>query len=58
LPEQQRDRVDVLVVGGGINGAGIARAAAGTGLSVLLCEQNDLANATSSASTKLIHGGF
>ena len=47
-----------MVVGGGINGAGIARATAGTGLSVLLCEQNDLANATSSASTKLIHGGL
>ena len=47
---------DVLVVGGGINGAGIARDAAGRGLSVLLCEQDDLAGYTSSASTKLIHG--
>jgi glycerol-3-phosphate dehydrogenase len=45
-------------VGGGINGAGIARDAAGRGLSVVLCEQNDLASATSSASTKLIHGGL
>ena len=49
---------DIVVVGGGINGAGIARDAAGRGLSVLLCEQNDLACATSSASTKLIHGGL
>lgn len=49
---------DVLVVGGGINGAGIARDAAGRGLSVLLCEQDDLAAHTSSASTKLIHGGL
>ncbi|HVY05697.1 MAG TPA: glycerol-3-phosphate dehydrogenase [Burkholderiales bacterium] len=49
---------DVLVVGGGINGAGIARDAAGRGLSALLCEQDDLAAHTSSASTKLIHGGL
>jgi len=49
---------DVLVVGGGINGAGIARDLAGRGVSVLLCEQDDLANHTSSASTKLIHGGL
>ncbi len=49
---------DLLVVGGGINGAGIARDAAGRGHSVLLCEQGDLAQATSSASTKLIHGGL
>ncbi len=49
---------DVLVVGGGINGAGIARDAAGRGLSVCLCEQDDLAAHTSSASTKLIHGGL
>jgi len=49
---------DVLIVGGGINGAGIARDAAGRGLSVLLCEQDDLAAHTSSASTKLIHGGL
>ncbi len=51
-------RYDLLVVGGGINGAGIARDAAGRGLSVLLCEQHDLASHTSSASTKLIHGGL
>lgn len=50
--------VDLLVIGGGINGTGIARDAAGRGLSVLLCEQGDLAGATSSASTKLIHGGL
>lgn len=49
---------DILVVGGGINGAGIARDAAGRGLSVMLCEQDDLAAHTSSASTKLIHGGL
>ena len=50
--------VDVLVIGGGINGAGIARDAAGRGLSVLLCEKDDLSQHTSSASTKLIHGGL
>jgi len=49
---------DVLVVGGGINGAGIARDLAGRGLTVLLCEQDDLARHTSSSSTKLIHGGL
>ena len=49
---------DLAVIGGGINGTGIARDAAGRGLSVLLLEQNDLAGATSSASTKLIHGGL
>jgi glycerol-3-phosphate dehydrogenase len=50
--------VDLLVVGGGINGAGIARDAAGRGLSVLLCEQDDLASGTSSRSGKLVHGGL
>lgn len=49
---------DLLIIGGGINGAGIARDAAGRGLSVLLCEKDDLASHTSSASTKLIHGGL
>ncbi|CAG0977130.1 glycerol-3-phosphate dehydrogenase [Burkholderiales bacterium] len=49
---------DLLIVGGGINGAGIARDAAGRGLSVLLVEKDDLASATSSWSTKLIHGGL
>ena len=51
-------RYDLAVIGGGINGCGIARDAAGRGLSVLLCEQGDLASATSSASTKLVHGGL
>jgi glycerol-3-phosphate dehydrogenase len=49
---------DLLVIGGGINGAGIARDAAGRGLSTLLVERSDLAAATSSASSKLIHGGL
>jgi len=49
---------DIAVIGGGVNGCGIARDAAGRGLSVLLVEQNDLASGTSSASTKLIHGGL
>jgi glycerol-3-phosphate dehydrogenase len=52
------DTYDILVVGGGINGVGIARDAAGRGLRVLLCEKGDLAGATSSASSKLIHGGL
>ncbi len=50
--------VDVLVIGGGINGCGIARDAVGRGYSVLLAEMGDLASGTSSASTKLIHGGL
>ena len=49
---------DLAVIGGGINGAGIARDAAGRGLRVVLFEQHDLASGTSSASTKLIHGGL
>src|SRR5687767_6736220 len=52
------DDFDLAIIGGGINGAGIARDAAGRGLRVLLVEQHDLASATSSASTKLIHGGL
>jgi glycerol-3-phosphate dehydrogenase len=55
---QASERVDLLVIGGGINGAGIARDAAGRGLSVLLVERGDLAGATSSSSSKLIHGGL
>ena len=51
-------RCDVLVVGGGINGCGIARDLAGRGVSVVLCEKDDLASHTSSSSTKLIHGGL
>ena len=49
---------DLVIVGGGVNGCGIARDAAGRGLSVCVVEQSDLAQATSSASTKLIHGGL
>jgi glycerol-3-phosphate dehydrogenase len=49
---------DLLVIGGGINGVGIARDAAGRGLSVALCEKGDLASATSSASSKMVHGGL
>lgn len=52
------NQVDLLVVGGGINGAGIAADAAGRGLKVLLAEMSDLASATSSASSKLVHGGL
>jgi glycerol-3-phosphate dehydrogenase len=51
-------RVDLLVIGGGVNGCAIARDAAGRGLSVMVVEQGDLAQATSSASTKLFHGGL
>jgi glycerol-3-phosphate dehydrogenase len=54
----QTDLVDLLVVGGGINGAGIARDAAGRGLRVVLCEKDDLAQGTSSRSGKLVHGGL
>jgi glycerol-3-phosphate dehydrogenase len=50
--------VDLLVVGGGINGVGIARDAAGRGLTVVLCEKDDLAQGTSSRSGKLVHGGL
>ena len=50
--------VDLFIIGGGVNGCGIARDAAGRGLSVTLAEQGDLAQATSSASTKLFHGGL
>ena len=56
--EKAVKKYDVVIVGGGINGTGIARDAALRGLKVCLCEQGDLASATSSASTKLIHGGL
>ncbi|MCL5775919.1 glycerol-3-phosphate dehydrogenase [Limibaculum sp. FT325] len=56
LPEP--DIHDLAIIGGGVNGTGIARDAAGRGLGVILCEQDDLAGATSSASTKLFHGGL
>lgn len=49
---------DLIVIGGGVNGAGIARDAAGRGLKVYLCEKDDLGSGTSSASSKLIHGGL
>ncbi|MBW4933564.1 glycerol-3-phosphate dehydrogenase [Marinobacter sp. F4206] len=55
---KEQDTFDVVVVGGGVNGTGIAMDAAGRGLKVLLCEMNDLASATSSSSSKLIHGGL
>ncbi|WP_425259137.1 glycerol-3-phosphate dehydrogenase [Rubrivivax sp. RP6-9] len=58
FPAEPPAACDVLVVGGGINGAGIARDLAGRGLSVVLCEKDDLAAHTSSSSTKLIHGGL
>lgn len=58
MGQEQTYRCDLLVIGGGINGAGIARDAAGRGLSVILCEKDDLASHTSSASSKLIHGGL
>ncbi len=58
IPNTNNKIVDIFIIGGGINGAGIAADAAGRGLSVTLCEQNDLASATSSWSSKLIHGGL
>ncbi|MGJ3265007.1 MAG: glycerol-3-phosphate dehydrogenase [Salinarimonas sp.] len=53
-----REAFDLFIIGGGVNGCGIARDAAGRGLSVALAEMNDLGSATSSASTKLFHGGL
>ena len=50
--------IDLFVIGGGINGAGVARDAAGRGLKVVLCEKDDLAEGTSSRSGKLVHGGL
>ncbi|WP_426114504.1 glycerol-3-phosphate dehydrogenase [Massilia sp. PWRC2] len=60
MGEQMVEQIDcdVLVVGGGVNGVGIARDAAGRGLRVVLCEKDDLASHTSSASSKLVHGGL
>ncbi len=57
-PTSGPETYDLLVIGGGINGCGIARDAAGRGLSVALAEMNDLASATSGGSTKLFHGGL
>jgi len=59
MPAKDLDRIfDLAIIGGGINGCGIARDAAGRGNSVFLCEMNDLASGTSSFSTKLVHGGL
>ncbi|WP_438728088.1 glycerol-3-phosphate dehydrogenase [Parasphingorhabdus sp. DH2-15] len=58
MTNQITTEYDLLIIGGGINGTAIARDAAGRGLSVLLCEKDDLARHTSSASTKLVHGGL
>ncbi|SHH29466.1 glycerol-3-phosphate dehydrogenase [Marivita hallyeonensis] len=58
MSRQTAEPTDLFVIGGGINGCGIARDAAGRGLSVTLAEMNDLASATSSSSTKLFHGGL
>jgi glycerol-3-phosphate dehydrogenase len=55
---EQSGLVDLFVIGGGVNGAGIARDAVGRGLSVILCEKDDLAQGTSSRSGKLVHGGL
>src|SRR6202162_442461 len=52
------ENYDIVIIGGGINGTAIAADAAGRGLKVLLCEAEDLASATSAASSKLIHGGL
>ncbi|MEH6811446.1 MAG: glycerol-3-phosphate dehydrogenase [Motiliproteus sp.] len=62
MPDKPQDNntanVDLLIIGGGINGTGIAADAAARGLKVMLCEMNDLASATSCSSSKLIHGGL
>ncbi len=58
MPDPSDSIYDLLIVGAGINGAGIARDAAGRGLSVLIADQGDIGGATSSASSKLIHGGL
>lgn len=57
-PGRDHGLVDIAIIGGGINGAGIARDAAGRGLKVLLCEKDDFAEGTSSRSGKLVHGGL
>jgi len=58
MPDMPPETLDLLIIGGGINGVGIARDASGRGLRVALCEMGDLAGATSSSSSKLIHGGL
>ncbi|MDB5561955.1 MAG: Aerobic glycerol-3-phosphate dehydrogenase [Hyphomicrobiales bacterium] len=57
-PAAAANTVDIFVIGGGVNGTGVARDAAGRGFSVMLAEMNDLASGTSSAATKLVHGGL
>ena len=57
-PDGSGAAYDLFIIGGGVNGAGVARDAAGRGLKVALCDKGDFASATSSASTKLIHGGL
>src|ERR1700748_2650823 len=54
----QEQPIDIFVIGGGVNGCGIARDAAGRGFSVMLAEMDDLASGTSSKATKLVHGGL
>ena len=58
VSKSKTKEVDLFVIGGGINGCGIARDAVGRGLSVTLAEMNDIGGATSSSSTKLFHGGL
>lgn len=58
MPDAPAETLDLLIIGGGINGVGIARDASGRGLRVALFEMSDLASATSSASSKLVHGGL
>ena len=58
MTKSKLKKVDLFVIGGGINGCGIARDAVGRGLSVTLAEMNDIGGATSSSSTKLFHGGL
>ena len=58
MPSAAAEMFDLAIIGGGINGCGIARDAAGRGWSVYVCEANDLGSATSSSSTKLVHGGL
>jgi len=58
MTQKANKTLDLFIIGGGVNGTGIARDAAGRGMSVMLVEKEDLASGTSSASTKLIHGGL
>ena len=58
MSKSKKNQVDLFIIGGGINGCGIARDAVGRGLSVTLAEMSDIGGATSSSSTKLFHGGL